>query len=57
MKNYMMVPAHMIPNNTRVNRFYTLVRLKHGAHMLVLCGSGKRVAANKKLKVYIGDMA
>lgn len=56
MQNYMMVPAHMIPTNTPVNRFYTLVRLKHGAHMLVVAGEGKRISANKKLKVKIGDM-
>ena len=56
MNNVMHVPVHMIPNNTRVNTYYTLVRLKNGAHMLELMGNGKRIPANKKLRVMIGDM-
>lgn len=56
MKNYIMVPAHLIPVNTRVNRFYTLIVLRNGAYMLNLAGEGKRISANKKLRVEIGDM-
>lgn len=56
MKNYMMVPAHMIQPNTRVNTHYTLVILNTGAYILECYGSGKRISANKKLKVLVGDM-
>ena len=55
MKEYMMKPAHLIPANTRVNRFYTLVILKNGAYMLEIAGTGKRISANKKLRVELGD--